>query len=91
MPEDQTTFVERTKSLAKRNPKKTAGAVSVATLAVAFQLFVTQSVFTDYRQSQKEDIARNWRALQDLDQKVDSARMDLIRLQERAILTSTNR
>jgi len=87
MPEQDTTIIERAKATAQRHPKKTAGAVSLATLAIVYQIFVTQAVFKAHQDKVAEDIARNWSGLKDLENKVDDVRMQLIRLESRAVLT----
>ena len=88
MPEQDTTIIERAKSAAQRHPKKTAGAVSVATLAIVYQVFVTQAVFKAHQDKVKEDIARNWSGLKEVENKLDDVRMQVIRLESRAVLTA---
>ncbi len=91
MPDD-TTIVERTKTIARSKAgKRTAlGGVSVATLVGIYQMFVTQAEFATYKQEARERSAENWRELKSIENRLDEARMEIVRLQIRSRSTKTN-
>lgn len=91
MPDD-TTIVQRTKDFAKTTKGKriAVGAGGGLSLVLAVQLFVTQAEFSAYKTDAKEKAAEMWRSQKDLENKLDAARLDIVRLQTKVKTTKTN-
>lgn len=83
MPED-TTFIAKTKALAQSRATQRAagiGGVSGATLALVYQLFVSHAQYSADRAEAREKSAAVWREIKTLENSLDSARMEIVRLQ----------
>ena len=83
--ESDTTMLERTKNFAALHGKRSAtiggisGGVSAATIAMCYQIFTTNS-------QHKEDIARDWREVKDLEVRVELIQKDVAKPQEHVLM-----
>ena len=82
-----TQLLRRTKTLAQ-NPhvRRTAiGGGTVSILLLVYELFVTKSEFSEYKISAANESARAasvlWQELKTLENRLDSVRMDIVRLE----------
>lgn len=87
MPEE-TAFLAKTKAIAQSRATQRAagiGGVSGATLAIVYQLFVSQAQYAADKQEARERSAASWREIKTLENDLAAARMEIVRLQARAI------
>ena len=77
-------ILERSKTFAQKPGTQRAarlGGVSAATLGVVYQLFVTQAQYASDKQEATRKASVQWQKIMDLENDLDAARMDIVRLQ----------